>query len=119
MQTQFSQIPKTLKSSKVKINIELTSDINISSFVARQKANVFLLTRIGNLLSSGEPKLSVNDGNLRWLIPVIYTLPKQTTKQVAELVMDVNSGEIILHESNPSTIKEIEEYVQHIYRSTS
>ncbi|MBC8185420.1 hypothetical protein H8E88_30365 [candidate division KSB1 bacterium] len=119
METQFSQIPNTQKSSKVKIKIELSSDINVSSFIARQKTNVFLLTRIGNLLSAGEPKLAVNDRNLRWLIPVIYTIPKQISQQVAELVMDVNTGEIILHESNPSTLKEIEDYVQHIYQNTS
>lgn len=71
---------------------------------------------LGNLLWADEPKLVVNENNLRWRIPVIYTIPERLRKQVGELVMDVNTGEIILHESNPATLKEIEEHVQQIYQ---
>ena len=119
METQFSQIPLMQKATKVKIKIELSSEINVTPFIARQKANVFLLTHLGNLLWAAEPKLSVTERNLRWMIPVMYTIPKRISKQVGELAMDVNTGEIILRESTPSTIKEIEEHVQHIYQTTS
>lgn len=119
METQFSQLPVNQKNTKVKINIELTSEINITPFVARQKANVYLLTHLGNLLWADEPKLVVNENNLRWRIPIIYTIPERLRKQVGELVMDVNTGEIILHESNPSTLKEIEDHVQQIYQNYS
>jgi len=117
MEAEFSQIPITQKSTRVKIKIELSSDINITPFVARQKANVFLLTHLGNQLSAAEPKLSVSDKNIRWMIPIIFTVPKQFSKQVGELLMDVNSGEIILRESNPTTINEIENHVQQIYQT--
>ena len=119
METQFSQLPINQKNVKVNIKIELTSEINITPFVARQKANVYLLTHLGNLLWADEPKLVVNNSNLRWRIPVIYTIPERLQRQVGELVMDVNTGEIILHESNPSTLKEIEEHVQQIYENYS
>ena len=119
METKFSQLPITHKNTKVKIKIELSSEINVTSFIARQKANVFLLTHLGNLLYAAEPKLSVTKKNLRWMVPVIYTISKHISKQVGNLAMDVNTGEIILRESTPSTIQEIEEHVQHIYQTTS
>ncbi|MDW7680432.1 MAG: hypothetical protein SCK70_07690 [bacterium] len=119
METQFSQLPINQKNTKVKINIELTSEINITHFVARQKANVYLLMHLGNLLWADEPKLVVNENNLRWRIPIIYTIPERLRRQVGELVMDVNTGEIILHESNPTTLKEIEEHAQHIFENYS
>ena len=118
MKAKFSQIPYTFKGAKVKIKIEVSSDISITPFIARQRANVFLLTHFGNLLSAGEPKLLINKTNLRWVIPVIYTIPKRLSKQVGELAMDVNTGEIILSESNPSSLKEINDYVQHLYQTS-
>lgn len=119
METQFSELPLTQKATKVKIKIELSSEINITSFSARQKANVFLITRVGNMLWAGEPKLAVTKNNLRWVIPIMYTIPKRITKQVGELAMDVNTGEILLRESNPSTTEEIEQYVQHIFQTVT
>ena len=117
METTFTEIPLANKSTKIKINIELSSEINISPFVARQKANVFLLTHLGNLLWADEPKLSIVDQRVLWKIPVMYTIPKHTIKQVAELAMDVNTGEIILNESTPENIEEIEDHVEHIYQT--
>ena len=119
MEAQFAKLPIHNKNTKVKINIELSSEINITPFVARQKANVFLLTHLGNLLWADEPKLVVNENNLRWKIPIIYTIPKHLRSQVGELVMDVDTGEIILRESNPPTLKEIDEHVQQIYQNHS
>jgi hypothetical protein len=99
---------------------ELSSDeINMTSFIARQKANVFLITHLGNMLWAGEPKLAVAKNNLRWIIPIMYTIPKRVSKQVGELAMDVNTGEIILRESNPSTVEEIDQYVQHIFQTAT
>jgi len=117
METTYSQIPFANKSTKIKINIELSSEINISPFIARQKANVFLLTHLGNLLWADEPKLSIIDQRILWKIPVMYTIPRHAVKQVAELAMDVNTGEIILNESTPANIEEIEDHVEHIYQT--
>ena len=117
METTFTEIPLANKSTKIKINIELSSEINISPFVARQKANVFLLTHLGNLLWADEPKLSIIDQRIFWKIPVMYTIPKHIVRQVAELAMDVNTGEIVLNESTPDNIKEIEDHVEHIYQT--
>jgi DUF1680 family protein len=47
----------------------------------------------------------------------MYTIPKHSIKQVAELAMDVNTGEIILNVSTPSSIEKIEDHVQHIYQN--
>jgi len=115
METEFSQLPIIQNSTKVKIKIELSSEINVTPFIARQKANIFLLTNIGNLLWAAEPKLYVTENCLRWILPVMFTIPGHISKRVAELAMDVNSGEIILHESNPTTLTEIEKNVQNIF----
>ncbi len=53
------------------------------------------------------------------MIPVMYTIPKHISKQVGELAMDVNTGEVILREFTPTTVKGIEEHVQHIYQTAS
>jgi hypothetical protein len=119
METQFSELPLAQKATKVKIKIELSSEINITSFIARQKANVFLITHLGNMLWAGEPKLAVAENKLRWVIPIMYTIPKHITRQVGDLAMDVDTGEIILRESNPSTIAEIDQYVQHIFQTAT
>ena len=119
METQFSELPLAQKTSKVKIKIEVSSEINVTAFIARQKANVFLITHLGNLLWAGEPKLAVNKNYLRWVIPIMYTIPRHISKQIGQLAMDVDTGEIILRESNPSTIEEIDQYVQHIFQTTT
>jgi len=100
----------------MKRKIKPSSEMNVSSFIARQKANVFLITHLGNMLWAGEPKLAVAADELRWVIPIMYTIPRHIFKQIGQLAMDVNTGEIILRESNPSTIKEIDQYVQHIFQ---
>ena len=76
-----------------------------------------MLSHNGNLLWSDEPKLSVVDKNLLGKIPFMYTFLEHSSKQVAELAMDVNTGEIFLNESTPATIKEIEDHVQYIYKT--
>ena len=101
----------------MKRKIKPSSEMNVTSFIARQKANVFLIAHLGNMLWAGEPKLAVAADELRWVIPIMYTIPKHITKQVGELAMDVNTGEIILRESNPSTLEEIDQYVQHIFQT--
>ncbi|MDZ7342227.1 MAG: hypothetical protein ONB27_12795 [candidate division KSB1 bacterium] len=103
----------------MKRKIKPSSEMNITSFIARQRANVFLITHLGNMLWAGDPKLAVAENKLRWLIPIMYTVPKHIVKQVGNLAMDVDTGEIILRESNPSTIAEIDQYVQHIFETTT
>ncbi|MCI0494804.1 hypothetical protein L0Z72_07330 [candidate division KSB1 bacterium] len=93
--------------------------MKVTSFIARQKANVFLITHLGNMLWAGEPKLAVAADELRWVIPIMYTLPKHIIKKVGELAMDVDTGEIIHRESNPSTIEEIDQHVQDIFQTTA
>ena len=119
MKTEISHIPLAKKGAKVKVKIELSSEIDITPFVARQRANIFLLTHLGNLVSAGEPKLSITEGRLRWVVPVFYTIPKHSSTQVGELAMDVNIGEIILSESNPSSMNEIENHVEALYQSAN
>lgn len=119
MKSEISQIPIATPGARIKIKIELSSEINVTPFIARQKANVFLLTHLGNMVSAGEPKLSILADQLRWTVPIFYTIPKHSSTQVGELAMNVNSGEIVLSESKPTSISEIEDHVHALYQSAT
>ena len=64
----------------MKRKIKPSSEMNVTSFIARQKANIFLITHIGNMLWAGEPKLAVTENKLRLVIPIMYTIPHRITK---------------------------------------
>jgi len=118
MKTEMANAPLSAKGTKVKVKIELSSEINISPFIARQKANVFLLTHLGNLVWANEPKLSMSNGGVRWIVPIHYTIPNHSSTQVGELAIDVNTGEVVLMDSTPSSLKEIEDHVNALYQSS-
>jgi hypothetical protein len=105
MKAQMTKTPLSTNGTKVKVKIELSSEINISPFIARQKANVFLLTHLGNLVWANEPKLSMSNGGLHWIVPICYTIPNHSSTQVGELAIDVNNGEVILTDSTLLLLK--------------
>lgn len=41
--------------SQVNIKIESSAEVNVSAFVARQKANRFLIMQVGDQLGAGDP----------------------------------------------------------------
>ncbi|MEW5960364.1 MAG: hypothetical protein AB1801_21775 [Chloroflexota bacterium] len=45
-------LPKT---GRLEVDIEVTADVNISAFAARQKVNGFVLSEISYMLHTGEP----------------------------------------------------------------
>ncbi len=89
----------------VKVKIEVTSDIQITAFVARQNTNVFLLNHLGNLVSAGDPALQITGDRLCWKVPVRCALPEESMRTVGDLAVDVNTGEILLSESTPSDLE--------------
>ncbi|MFQ6119162.1 MAG: hypothetical protein ACE5KE_04645 [Methanosarcinales archaeon] len=79
--------------------LEIDSEFNITPIVAIQKANRYLITKVGNLLSAKEPELVVSD-KLYWRVPVIYALPsKGKLGKVGEIWIDADTSELILEKS--------------------
>jgi hypothetical protein len=90
------------KHRKVQIKLEVAAECNITPFVARQKANRFLLLSVGNLLMANEPSLDISQNALSWRVPVVYALPDRgILGKVGELYVDADNGQILLEESTP------------------
>jgi len=103
--------------AKISFKIEVDSAFNISAFVARQKANLYLLMHLGELVSAGQPELLM-DKHIYWRMPILYSLPSVgTLGTVGELLVQVDNGNIELKE--PQSIKEIETRVENLLGNTS
>ena len=108
----------TMEERGVKVKIEVTSDIRVTAFVARQNANMFILNHFGNLISAGESALQVTPEGLCWKVPIRCALPQAGMQTVGDLAIDVNTGEILLSQSTPSDLKTLHDFVEMAYAAT-
>ncbi|MDZ7262683.1 MAG: hypothetical protein ONB05_11340 [candidate division KSB1 bacterium] len=103
--------------ARISFKIEVDSSFNISAFVARQKANLYLLMHLGELVSTGEPELWL-EKQIYWRLPIIYSLPSVgTLGTIGELLVRTDNGNIELKE--PQSLKEIEKRVKNLLKRTS
>ncbi len=113
MKANISDLPAP-KAAQVHLRIDIQAEFNITPFVARQKANVFLLMRVGNLLSAGEPELVVDNEEFVWRLPIIYSTPSQgQLGKVGEVAVNVETGEVSLVE--PGSIEQLESKVEKLF----
>ncbi len=88
-----------LQAAQVDINVHVTTFINITPFVARQKVNVLLLDKAGTGLLSETPALVAAESRLRWRVPVALALPgRGRLGQVGIIDVDVQTGEVLADE---------------------
>jgi len=82
--------------SAISVRIEVSSEVNISAFAARQLANQYLLHRIGDQVGALEPELVVGE-RLFWRLPVQYA-PSLLGPLgiVGHLLVDAQSGEVVI-----------------------
>lgn len=81
-------------SSRVSVKIEVTGDLNVSAYVARQKANRFLILEAGDQLRAGTPELIVHH-ILGWRVPVEYAPSKSGILGiVGHLLVNGETGEV-------------------------
>ncbi len=119
MSTIESEIvaPPVPARAEVRYRMEVTFQFNITPFVARQSANVYLLMNAGNMLSAGEPVLFLGEHS-HWKMPVFCAFPEFNRREkIGELAVDVESGAILLERSYPSSPQEIEYHAERIYHS--
>jgi hypothetical protein len=80
--------------STVSMRLEITSHINISAFVARQRANRFLITHIGDQLGALTPELVIGDP-MHWRVAVQYAPSRLgVLGVVGHLLVDAQTGEV-------------------------
>lgn len=82
----------------VSIRIEVTAQVNITAFVARQKVTRFVVTEISTQLLGEAPELSVGE-RLCWSVPVVLTSPARgVVGTVGAIAVDATTGELLVDE---------------------
>ena len=104
---------KIPKIQNIQFKFELQGEFNITSFIARQKVNRYLLMNTGNLIHSMYPDLIIGD-SLQWKVPLGYSIPgKGFLGKVGEIIVDAITGNLKLENSTP--IKKIETNAESLY----
>jgi hypothetical protein len=81
--------------AEVKIEVSITSKINITAIVAQRKVSKLVLDSVSNLLYGEKPTLVAGE-RLLWRVPVFFALPTTgLLGQVGTIDVDVQSGEIL------------------------
>jgi hypothetical protein len=112
-QVEFEKM-KIPKTKNMQFKFELNGEFNITSFVARQKVNRYLLMNTGNLIHSMEPDLVIGD-QLCWKVPVGYSMPeKGSLGEVGLVFVEAISGNLLLENSTP--IHEMEANTERLYQ---
>lgn len=81
--------------AEVEVEIKIHTRLNISAYVAKQKANVFLLLHCGQSFCVDEPILQVGT-RICWLVPVWLSTSQEGRKtKIGALVVDAQTGELL------------------------
>ena len=81
--------------AEVKIEVSITSRINVTAVVAQRKVSKLVLDQVSNLLYGESPTLVAGERML-WRVPVWFSLPTTgPLGQVGMIDVDVQSGEIL------------------------
>jgi hypothetical protein len=82
--------------ANVAIRSELTAQVNITPFVARQRVTGFVNREISDRMRGDEPELVVGE-RLCWSVPVVLTSPTQgVVGKVGEILVDATTGELLV-----------------------
>jgi hypothetical protein len=93
---ELTSFPLSLKSGKIGVTVQVTADMNVSAFAARQKVNGFVCDRVSYLMGGGEPAL-VMSNDLFWRVPIIFTLPgRGTLGEVGYIDVNISNGQLMI-----------------------
>jgi len=91
--------------TQVKVALEVTTEVNVSQYMAKVLAQDFLLMKVGNLLRADEPVFVVSDPPC-WNVPVILTNPQVgRVGQVGAVRVDADTGEILAGRRDIETLQ--------------
>jgi hypothetical protein len=109
--------PAVPAQAEVDYTIQVRFRFNITPFIAQQKVNVYLLLNVGQMLSAGEPTLLINNGAF-WKVPLLCAFPDLKRREhLGHLVVDAESGAIVLEKSSFGSASEIEARANALYHS--
>ena len=81
--------------AEVKIELSVTSHINVTAQTAQRQVSKLLLDHVGNLLYGERPNL-VTGERLLWRVPIWIALPTTgPIAQIGTLDVDTETGEIL------------------------
>ncbi|MDZ7261991.1 MAG: hypothetical protein ONB05_07795 [candidate division KSB1 bacterium] len=87
---------------KMKYKFTLEGELNITPYVAKQKANYYLVMHVGNLVMAENPDLEFQESGARWRVPAILTSPDiGHVGKIGEVIVDAQTGNIIEDETTP------------------
>jgi hypothetical protein len=97
--------------AKVTIRIDVTAQVNITPFVARQKATGFVVREISSQLRGDPPDLNVGE-RLYWSVLVVLTSPARgLVGRVGEILVDATTGELL---TDADTVERIAENAERL-----
>ncbi len=103
--------------AEVDYTVQVRFRFNVTPFTAQQKVNAYLLSNVGQMLSAGEPVLLINSGAF-WKVPVFCAFPEiKRREHIGDLIVDTESGAILLDKSSFTSAAEIEARADAIYHS--
>jgi len=85
---------------KLRYKFTFEGELNISPYVAKQKANYYLVMHVGNLVMAADPNLEFQEGGAHWRVPAILTNPEiGHVGKIGEVIVDADTGSVIENET--------------------
>jgi len=103
---------------KLKYKVTFEGELNISPYVAMQKANYYLVMHVGNLVMAANPNLEFHESGARWRVPAMLTNPEVGhVGKIGEVIVDALTGSIVENESTP--MEEMQANAEHLDQEKS
>jgi len=104
--------------AEVDMTVRVRFQFNITPFIALQTVNAYLLMNVGHMVSADEPTtMLLNDGAF-WKVPVFCAYPDLGHREyLGGLLVDAESGIVMLQGSSFSSPEEIADRAEERYRS--
>jgi hypothetical protein len=97
MRVEIDKLPSN--QGRLSVHIEVTANMNVSAFVARQKVTGFVADEISTHLHGREPVLVMAE-RIRWRVPVWLSLPPTgDLGEVGAIEVDIETGQLEITEA--------------------
>ena len=91
----------------VDVEIKIHTRLNISAYVAKQRAHVCLVLYCGQSFCVEEPILQIGE-RVTWLVPVWLASPQEGRKtKIGEFLVDAQTGEVLDSRERCRVLKQI------------
>ncbi len=103
---------------KLKYKVTFEGELNISPYVAMQKATYYLVMHVGNLVMAADPNLEFHESGARWRVLAMLTNPEiGHIRKIGEVIVDADTGSII--ENETTSVEEMQANAEHIAKEKS